>query len=383
MSRPAIIESPPAADQHGRTGGTVLVRHTDLLVFAAGVFSVRGVPPARAMQAARALCYGDLTGMDSHGLVNLTRLYLPLFDEGRVNPAARPQVVADRGAALRLDADRGLGLWVARDAMVLATARAAEFGVGVVAVRNATHLGCAGYHALAAAERGMVGLVASNCGGQRIARPPGGAVAMLGTNPLSIAAPAGGHPPFVLDMSTTAAPTGRIRQAARAGRTLPEGLLCDDAGDPVTDPAAFDEGRAHLEWLGGPAGRFKGYGLGIAVEVLAALVSGAALGAHPDALGGDGRPSGRDDDIGFFVAAIAPGALREGAEADARTLFGALLACPPTDPERPVRYPGWHEHHRAKERTERGVPLDAALHAELAEVAARHGLPAPPPLRET
>lgn len=383
MGRPAITALPPQADRRLLAGGPVLVRHTDLLVFVADVFTARGVPPAQAAQAARALCYGDLTGMDSHGVVNLTRLYLPLFDDNRVNPAAVPYIVADRGAGLVLDADRGLGLWVATAAMELAMERAAEYGVGMVAVRRATHLGCAGHHALAAAERGMVGLVASNCGAQRIARPPGGAVAMLGTNPLSVAAPAGGHPPFVLDMSTTAAPTGRIRQAARAGRTLPEGLLCDDAGRPVTDPAAFDDGRAHLEWLGAPAGRFKGYGLGIAVEVLAALVSGAALGAHPDALGGDGGPSGRDDDIGFLVAAIAPGALREGAEADARTLFGALLACPPVDPARPVRYPGWHEYHRARERAAHGVPLDAAVHAELAEVAARYGLAVPAPLRET
>ncbi|WP_433213105.1 Ldh family oxidoreductase [Microtetraspora malaysiensis] len=367
----------PAGRPEAAAPETVRVRYADLLDFTSEVFTARGLDPGRAREAARALCYGDLTGFGSHGLVNLTRIYLPQIDEGRIDPRAEPRTVTDRGAAVLIDAGRALGLWMAGAAMDVAVDRAAQYGIGVAAVRGATHLGCAGHHALRAVDRGMIGLVASNCGRQRIARPPGGAVTMLGTNPLSVAAPAGGHPPFVLDMSTTAAPTGRIRRAARAGRPVPDGLLRDDGGAPVTDPAAFDAGRAHLMWLGGEAGQYKGFGLGIAVEVLAALVPGAGLGAHPDALAGDGGPSGRDDDIGFFAMAVAPGALRPGTEVDARTLFGALLACPPADPDRPVRYPGWHEHRRAEEHLRTGVPLDAAVYADLGAVAASVGLSVP------
>ncbi|GHC82183.1 malate dehydrogenase [Nocardiopsis terrae] len=367
-------ESPGASPP----GATVLTDHGALLSFLRQVFTGRGVPPGRAAEAARALCHGDLTGMDSHGVANLARLYLPLLDEGRADPRAEPRILADLGAAVLLDADRSLGLWAAPEAMDLAVRRAESHGVGLVSVRGATHLGCAGHPALRAAERGLVGVVASNCGGQRIARPPGGAVTMLGTNPLAVAAPAGAHPPFLLDMSTTAAPTGRVRQAAREGRSLPEGLLCDDSGSPVTDPAEFDAGRAHLRWLGGEVGRFKGFGLGLMVEVLSAVVSGSGRGPHADALAGDGGPGGRDDDIGFLLLAIAPDALRAGARADAEDLFGAVAACPPLDRDRPVRYPGWHEHHRMRERSARGVPLAADLYAELVEVAAREGVPAPP-----
>lgn len=377
--RPSPVPDPP--DDPGTAPRTaapsVRAAYTDLLDFAVAVFQHHGLPSARAEAAARALCYGDLTGMTSHGLTNLTRLYLPLFEEGRVDPGAEPRPVADRGASILLDARRALGLWAAEAAMDLAVERAATFGIGMVAVRGATHFGCAGHHALRAVQHAMIGLVAANCGGQRIARPPGGAVAMLGTNPLCVAAPAGPHPPFVLDMSTTAAPTGRVRQAAREGRAIPAGVLRDDDGAPVTDPSAFDEGRAHLMWLGGEAGQYKGFGLGIAVEVLAAVVSGAALGAHPDALDGDGGPTGRDDGIGFFAAAIAPDALRAGAALDAGTLFGALLGCPPSDPSEPVRYPGWHEHRRAQERLRDGVPLSEDLCRELRRTAVRLGVPAP------
>ncbi|GAA1964516.1 Ldh family oxidoreductase [Kitasatospora viridis] len=366
----------------------VAVRYPELLRFTAEVFGSRGLPAARARTAAEALCYGDLTGLTSHGLVNLTRLYLPLLDEGRADPAAEPEVLADRGAAVLLDDHRALGLWSAPAAMDLAVERAEQYGVGLVSVRGATHLGCAGFHTLRAARRGAIGLLAANCGRQRIARPPGGRVTMLGTNPLSVAAPAGGRlHPFVLDMSTTAVPTGRVRAAARAGQPVPAGWLADQQGAPVTDPAAFDRGEAHLLWLGGdPAtGAFKGYGLGLVVEVLGALLAGAGLGPEPAALDGDGRPSGRDDDIGYLALAIAPGTLRDGADfaEQAAGLFTTLLGCPPIDPAHPVGYPGHPEGQLAQRQLIGGVHLSPARFQELTELAADCGLTPPRPIGAT
>jgi LDH2 family malate/lactate/ureidoglycolate dehydrogenase len=133
-------------------------------------------------------------------------------------------------------------------------------------------------------------------------------------------------------------------------------------------------------WLGGAGpGAYKGFGLGVAVEVLAALVSGAAFGPAPAALDGDGGPSGRDDDIGLVFIAIAPGALRspEDVHRDAQALFGALLACPPLAGAGPVRYPGWHEAERAKTSERDGVPLAAGLYDELTAVARPLGLTVP------
>ena len=380
---PATIATaaPERADPPAAAPGRVLVPYPELAGFTAEVFARRGLPEGRARVAAEALCYGDLTGLSSHGLANLTRLYLPLLASGRADSGAEPEVLADRGAAVLLDAHRGLGLWVAREAMDLAVERAAAYGVGLVSVRDATHFGCAGHHAAQAVRHGMIGMVAANCGRQRIIRPPGGRPAMLGTNPFSVAAPAGGHPPFVLDMSTTVVPTGKVRQAARAGRSIPAGWLADATGRPVTDPAELDRGGAYLQWLGGrpETGAYKGYGLSLMVEVLAALLPGAGFGPAAEALAGDGRPAGRDDDIGFFVLALAPAVLRPAGEVsqDAAGLFGALLDCPPVRPEAPVRYPGWPEAKHAERARRDGVPLTGALHAELAEVAAELGLPAP------
>ncbi|MFD7711407.1 Ldh family oxidoreductase [Streptomyces sp. NPDC059786] len=350
----------------------MVVDHERLVGAVAGLFAGYGIPPGRAALAAHALCHGDLTGPASHGVANLTRLYLPLLTEGRVDPAAVPRTVADLGACAVVDARRALGLWAAAEAMDDAVERARRHGIGLVVVRGATHFGCAGFHAVRAAAHGMIGLVASNCGGQRIARPPHGALPLLGTNPLGVAAPALDGHPFVLDMSTTTVPTGRIRTAARRGERLPEGWLEDAAGRPVTDPAAFDRGTAYLRWLGGDpdTGAYKGFGLGLVVELLAAVLPGAAVGPAPAALTGDGRPHGRDDDIGFLLLAIAPETLRPEGDftGAARDVFRTLLDCPPLDPHTPVRYPGWWEAERARTRWRTGIPLEAAVHAELVDL---------------
>ncbi|WP_243787949.1 Ldh family oxidoreductase [Saccharopolyspora gloriosae] len=357
------------------SGQRLTVSHADLHAFTAGVFAEHGIPDRRAHLAADALCYGDLCGFDSHGLFNLTRLYLPLLRSGRIDPAAEPRVLTDLGACATVDARRALGLWAAVEATDSAVARAAEHGIGMVSVRGGTHFGCAGFHAARAAEAGLIGIVASNCGGQRIARPPLGALTMLGTNPISVAAPAVDGHPFVLDMSTTVVPTGKVRVAASSGERVPAGWLADDSGATVTDPAEFDRGNAHLRWLGGDpdTGAHKGFGLGLVVELLSALLPGAGLGPAPEALHGDGGPHGRDDDIGYFVLAIAPDLLRpQGEFADgARNLFGTLLNCPPSAPGDTVGYPGWHEAELAARRRSEGVPLREHVHRELVEL----GLP--------
>ena len=355
---------------------TVRLRHDELVRFTAEVFAARGVAPDRAETAARALVHADLIGVDSHGLANLTRLYLPLFDDKRADPEADLEIVTDLGAAVLVDSHDALGLWSADAAMDLALERAQAHGIGLVSLYNGTHFGAAGYFTSRAAEQGCIGMLAGNCGGQRIIRPPGGAAPLLGTNPFSIAAPAGEHPPYVLDMSTTVVPTGRIRSAARGGREIPEGWLADDAGNPVTDPAAFDRGDAHLMWLGGrpETGAYKGYALSLMVETLAALLPGAELGPVSDA--------GRDDNIGFFVLAIAPGRLRPQADfvGEAQGLFGALLGAEPIDPRNPVRYPGWPEAEKARLGLAEGVQLAVSTHDELVQVAQELGLTAPVPL---
>ncbi|WP_156756582.1 Ldh family oxidoreductase [Actinokineospora pegani] len=330
-----------------------------LTAFTTEVFTTLGLPDEDAAVSARALVHADTRGIASHGVANLSRVYLPLLRSGRARPEAKPERLVDRGPALLVDGDRALGLWLAAAAVDLAALRAADYGVGVVSVRNGTHFGAAGFHALRAAEQGMVGVVLANCGHQALAPGPSGGRKLLGTNPIGIACPAGGHPPFLLDMSTTTAPTGKVRQAARAGVAAPTGWLTDGAG-PVHDPAALDSGAGWLTWLGAPGpAEYKGFGLGLAVEVLAALVPGAGLGPTADAAA--------DDDIGFLALALAPETLRPGFAADADRLFGAVLDAGET-------YPGVPESRLHADAHAHGVPLADDIRAELDAIAEDLGI---------
>lgn len=353
----------------------VRVSAAELESFAAAAFVAHGVSEIESRRAARVLTYADRIGRSSHGIANLDRIYLHKLREGQIDADAVPSPVLVLPAATVLDARHSLGLSTAVAAMDRAIDHARNAGVGLVLVRNGTHFGCAAYFTEHAARRGMVGIAAANCGGQRIAPPPGGTSPMLGTNPISIATAAGTLPPFVLDMSTTVVATSRIREAARKGDRVPIGWLNGPQGEPVTDPNEFLAGRATVAFLGGSeeTGAYKGYGLAVAVDVLCGLLSGSSVGPGPlDA------HDATDRNIGQAFLAFDVGQLRgaeDYAEA-ASSMFQGLLDCPAVA-GRSVSYPGVPELARREATDTQGVPLHATVFADLVDLASRLRIRAP------
>src|SRR5206468_1198652 len=114
-------------------------------------------------------------------------------------------------------------------------------GVGMVTVTNSHHFGIACHYAMLALPRGMIGISMTNAAPQVV--PTYGKTAMLGTNPLSVAVPAGSEQPFILDMATSVGAAGKAEIALRAGKQLPSGWLVDRNGVPTTDPQTlWDQG---------------------------------------------------------------------------------------------------------------------------------------------
>src|SRR5262249_7682796 len=102
--------------------------------------------------------------------------------------------------------------------------------------RRTTHSGRAAAYGLQALDAGLISLVFSNASP---AMPPWGArTALLGTNPFAAGAPAGRHPPFLLDMSPAVAARGKIRRAERRGEKITLGYALDAARHPTRDPEA-------------------------------------------------------------------------------------------------------------------------------------------------
>jgi LDH2 family malate/lactate/ureidoglycolate dehydrogenase len=330
-----------------------------------------GLRPDHAALAAEGLLYADLRGIDSHGAVNLNRIYLPKLRRGDIDPTATPRRSHREGQVSVFDGRRAIGFACGAAAIDAALADAATGGCGVACVRNATHAGAMGFYLERALAQGCVAIAATNLGAQALIAPPGAAQAVLGTNVLAIGLPADSQPPFVLDMSTAAVSTGKVRTAARRGETIPAGWLFGPDGGDVTDPAALDQGRAQLAPLGGRASWYKGFGLALACELLCSTLSAAAA-APMAALDGTGSA---DADIGLFFVALKPPGLAGAQTFTARVdaILGALGEIPGADGG-PLDYPGSIEARVQACRARTGIPVDRAVAEELYATASALGL---------
>lgn len=367
------------------TGGShamtdAMIDLDSLRAFYVAAFDAMGVPHAHSTVCADGLLHADRVGVRTHGAASLNRLYLRMLREGAVDRAAVPRIERDAKSTAVVDGGNGLGFVAAEFAMREAIARAGEFGIGAVAVRNSSHCGCMGYYTNLAVSAGMIGIASTNLGTQGVLPPPGGLDRLLGTNVVAAAAPAAAEAPFSLDMSAAVVAAGRIRLARDGGERLPAGWLVDDTGAPVTDPARYFDGTAALQFVGGaPAtGGFKGYGLAILADVLCGALSGASVGPNAANLGG-APASGREDaDIGHFLLAVDVAAFRPLAEFTTAMddMLGVLRAARPAAGD-PVGYPGLPERTTARDRAEHGVPLPSAVLTELYLVGAELGLLVP------
>ena len=161
--------------------------------------------------------------------------------------------------------------------MRLAIEKAKNVGTGWVAVKNSNHYGIAGYHAMMALKANCIGISMTNA--SPLVAPTFGKERLLGTNPISIAIPAGEEPPFVADMATTTAANGKLEILQRKNESAPLGWLQDKEGRPTQSAQGVVEGGALLP-LGGDRdhGSHKGFILGSVVDILSGVLSGANYG---------------------------------------------------------------------------------------------------------
>ena len=340
----------------------------ELRRFIAAALARLRVPEADAQAVARLMVDADLFGYDTHGVFRL-RQYVNRLQGGGINPVASAALVRESAATALLDGDNGLGHLAMRRAAELAMQKAAQSGIGWVGIRNNNHAGPAALYVRPQTERGMIGLAAA-VGSANHVPPFGGSDLLLGTNPIAIAAPAGQHEPFVLDMATTVAAVGKIRTLAQRGEPMPEGWMVGRDGRPLTDPHRREEG--FLLPIGGP----KGYGLAVAIGLLAGVLNGAAFGRDVVDFTKD---TGSITNTGQFVAAIAIEAFGDPDAflAAVDLAFDDMRASAPLPGHDPVRIPGEGRGATYRERQADGLPLHANLRAELDRIAGELDIPGP------
>ncbi|MBN1954433.1 MAG: Ldh family oxidoreductase [Anaerolineae bacterium] len=347
--------------------------------FCVQVFQKLGVAEEDAQITANVLVSADLRGVDSHGVARLRR-YVKGIRDGMMIPRPEEKVVTETPVTALIDAGAGLGQPVSHRAMEKAIAKAKEFGAGFVTVRNSNHYGIAGYYAMMALEHDCIGM--SMTSAAVLVVPTFGRNAMLGTNPIAVAAPAKNERPFVMDMATSTVPRGKLEVYHRLEKPLPLGWATDENGTPTEDgKRVLDNFKTQagggLLPLGGAGelmGGHKGYGLALWVDVFCALLSGAAYAntVYPKTADGKPLPSA----IGHFFGAWRVDAFRPVDEfkASMDDLQQRLKNTPKAAGEERIYIHGEKEYEVADDRLANGIPLNAKVAEDLRAIGQELGV---------
>jgi uncharacterized oxidoreductase len=177
-----------------------------------------------------------------------------------------------------------------------------------------------------------------------------------------MAVPTGGEP-LVLDLSTSIVANGKVKAKLLARESCPPGWLQDANGNPTTDPATrFREPFGTLLPLGGESHGYKGFGLGLLLDVLIGGLSGGSCPpAEPSEIGTNNVLMVLWDPARFAGTSHFLG------EAD--KLIEYVRATPRKPGVDRITLPGDRSAAIRRERLANGIPLDAGTWTMLCEAA--------------
>lgn len=322
------------------------------------------LPNDDARCLAESLVQTSLWGIDSHGIARLTH-YLNRLTHGSIR--ARPDIVVTRSGpgTAKVAGDRGLGIVVAHRANRMAIELARENGIGAVGVSDSSHCGAVGLYSRVAAREGLIGMAFTHS--DKIAAPFGGHRPFLGTNPISLAFPREGSEPVCLDMATTSIPWNRVMNARREGAAIAPGVAVDSEGHDTTDAQTANA----LRPLGGPDYGHKGYGLALIVELLCGPLNGNPYGPQ---IGPMYAELARPRRIGAFFVAIDP--MRFAGGPMFATTVEHMARALAAEPGAPLM-PGDPELAAQDRRRAEGIPIEPGLAAEMRAWSTRLGVASP------
>jgi len=304
-----------------------------------------GTRPDSAASLARAVAAAERDGIHSHGLV-----YVPIYCEhvqcGKVIGSAVPTVKTPAASSVVVDAASGFAHPAIDVGFERLVPLAKETGIAALAVRNSYNCGALGYHVERLAEQGLVGLGFTNAPAS--IAPVGGVTPVIGTNPFALATPDGnGAAAFVIDQSASVVAKSEVMMHARTGKPIPVGWALDSEGNPTTD------GEVALKGSMLPSGGYKGFGVGLLVEIFAAALAGATLGKDASPFAGT---VGGPPRTGQFFIAVAPDFFSCGVF---NSRMGSLIQAITDQPG--CRLPGSRRRSSRPRHERDGVAVEEAL----------------------
>lgn len=321
-----------------------------------------------ARDVADHLVASNLAGHDSHG-VGMLPDYVRMLQAGLLVPNQELRALRDTGAVLLLDAGRGFGQALAKEAMRRGGERAKAQGAVVLGLRNSAHVGRVGTYGEQCAAMGLVSIHFVNVGDHHPHQAPYGCGdARLGTNPFCVATPDGaGGASVVLDMATSAIAFGKARVARNKGVPVPPDSIIDKEGRVTTDPTALIDRR---EGALKAFGAHKGSGLAIACELLGGALTGG-LTMQPEHPQQGGIVNSMLSILIDPAAFGDPAAIRREVQAIGEWIKAAPLA----EGFDQILLPGEPERRARAQREAQGIPIDDRSLADILAAGESVGVP--------
>jgi 3-dehydro-L-gulonate 2-dehydrogenase len=224
-----------------------------------------GFSRERAEQLSDGFTQNSVDGVYTHGVNRFPR-FIEYVRKGYVKKDASPTRKSHFGGMEQWDGNLGAGITNAAFATDRCLRLADENGIGCVALSNTNHWMRGGTYGWQAARSGYVFIGWTNTIGNM---PAWGAKdARLGNNPLVIGVPFG-EEAIVLDMAMSQYSFGAMELSVMKHETLPVQAGFDSSGRLTNDPAAILESKRPL-----PVGYWKGAGLSLLLDIVAAVLSG-------------------------------------------------------------------------------------------------------------
>ena len=344
---------------------TERIDHRRLTEFAAAVYVAAGLPADDARLVADTLVQADLWGHQSHGVLRLG-WYLDRIRNGVMEPVTEPEFEVDAGAVAVINGRDGVGQVLAQRACREAVDRAKKHGIAAVGVHHSNHFGTCMYYTRLGALEGCVVLLTTN-GGPAMA-PWGGTEKIVGTNPWSVAAPAGSYPPLLVDMANTGVARGKIYLARNKRLPIPLGWALNSRGEPTTDPQEAIDGIIL------PMAGHKGYAIAVMVDMLSGVLTGSGF------LSGVNSPykTAAKSNCGHLLVAMNIEAFQPLAQFQKRMedFIAELKAVPPAQGHEQVFYPGEIEAANDARQRREGLLLAEDTVAGLRKIGEETGLSA-------
>ncbi|MEZ6142209.1 MAG: Ldh family oxidoreductase [Zavarzinella sp.] len=244
------------------------------------IFQAAGVPANESEIVSKSLVLSNLCGHDSHGVIRIPQ-YVGFLESGKLVSPVDLTVFQETPAMVAADGNWGIGQVQTYRLLDQLLPKCQALGIASGTLRRTGHIGRLGEYAEWAARNECVLFctVNSHGSGRRVA-PPGGTEGRISTNPICFGVPTA-KDPVVLDFSTSVCAEGKVRVASQKGEQIPEGWVLDASGNPTTDPnALYADPPGSILPFGGNQG-YKGFGLGLVMDLLAGSLSGGEC-SRPD-----------------------------------------------------------------------------------------------------